>query len=100
MKQDEQTWLKAEEVFTSSGATLKRVVGLKAATDESDKNTVILIDEADRLLIDDLSKAPTNCRTCIGFTATIPNHEQDSCFEARWLRYLNFSIKSNFGYEH
>ena len=75
MKQDEQTWLKAEEIFTSSGAALKRVVGLQAATAASDNNTVILIDEADKILIDELGKVPTKCRACIGFTATIPNHE-------------------------
>ena len=49
-------------------------------------HTVLLIDEADKLLVDDLGKAPSNCRACIGFTATIPNHEQEACFEARWLK--------------
>ena len=38
------------------------------------------------------------CRACIGFTATIPDHKQESCFEARWLNHLKFEIRSNFRY--
>ena len=65
----------------------------------TDKKTVILIDEADKQLIDDRKKPPTQCKVCIGFTATIPSHDQTSCFETRWLQSLNFSIKSDFGYD-
>ena len=73
-EQDEEVWQKAEGLFTKSGSKLKRVVGLAEAKEASDKHTILLIDEADKLLIDDLQEAPKNCRACIGFTATIPNH--------------------------
>ena len=73
-------------------------MGLAEASDASDNQTVLLIDEADRLLIDDLQEAPKNCRACIGFTATIPDHSQESCFEAMWLKHLKFEIRINFGY--
>ena len=62
-------------------------MGLEAAARASSKQTVLLIDEADKPLMDDLGKAPSNCRACIGFTATIPNQEQEACFEARWLKH-------------
>ena len=67
-------WLQAEGLFTKSGSELKRVVGLEEAAAVSNNQTVLLIDEADKLIIDDLQLAPKNCRACIGFTATIPNH--------------------------
>ena len=74
-------------------------MGLEKAEAASNNSTVLLIDEADKLLIDNLGKAPSNCRACIGFTATIPNHEQEACFEARWLKDQHFSIRSDFGYK-
>ena len=73
-EQDESVWRHAEGLFTRSNSSLERVVGLKEASKASDSQTILLIDEADKLLIDDLQEAPKNCRACIGFTATIPNH--------------------------
>ena len=53
-----------------------RVVGLSEAEAASDSRTVLLIDEADKLLIDDLKMPPRNCRACIGSeaNASIPNN--------------------------
>ena len=53
-EQDEEVWQKAEDLFTRSGSKLKRVVGLAEAKEASDNHTILLIDEADKLLIDDL----------------------------------------------
>ena len=78
---------------------MERVVGLEEANAATDKQTVLIIDEADKLFIDDLKKPLTNCKACIGFTATIPNHKQETCFEARWLKHLNFEIRSSFGFD-
>ena len=74
-------------------------MGLEKAEAASNNSTVLLIDEADKLLIDNLGKAPSNCRACIGFTATIPNHKQEAYFETTWLKHQNFCISSDFGYE-
>ena len=40
---------------------------------EADDNAVVLVDEADKLFVDDVQKPLKRCKACIGFTATIPS---------------------------
>ena len=79
------------------GATLERVVGIKAAERISDKNTIVLVDEADKLFIDDLERPPKDRKACIGFTATIPSGKEGEVVQGR-LEKLNVKIWDQLGY--
>ena len=73
-------------------------MGIKAAEEVTDKNTIILVDEADKLFIDDLQGPPKVCQACIGFTATIPTGKEGEVVQDR-LDKLNIKIWNNFGYK-
>ena len=51
-------------------------MGIKAAEEVTDKNTIVLVDEADKLFIDDVEGPPRDYKACIGFTATIPSGKE------------------------
>ena len=61
-----------EKLFAELGADLKLVVGIEEINNEANKDTLLLIDEADKLFIDDVNCLPKNYKACTGFTATIP----------------------------
>ena len=81
------------------GAELKQAVGMKAAERISNKDSIILIDEADKLLIDDAEEPPKNCKACIGFTATIPSGKEGDVVQDR-LKKFKIEIWNNFGYKN
>ena len=60
-------------LFDELRAELKLVVGIEQAMAEADDNAVVLVDEADKLFVDDVKKPVKRCKACIGFTATIPS---------------------------
>ena len=74
--QDAKAWEEVEYLFNELGAELRRVVGMKAAKDVADKSTIVLVDEADKLYIDNREHPLKDCIACIGFTATIPTGEE------------------------
>ena len=45
--QDAESWDEVEKHFEGSDAELKRVVGIEAAESETNKDAIILVDEAD-----------------------------------------------------
>ena len=47
MKQDANSWNEVEKHFERTGAVLKRVAGIEAAESETNKDAIILVDEAD-----------------------------------------------------
>ena len=76
---------------------MERVVGMKAAEEVADKNTIVLVDEADKLFIDDMEEPPRYRRACIGFTATIPSGKEGQVVQNR-LEKLNIKIWDQLGY--
>ena len=71
---------------------------MEEAEERSDKDTVLLVDEADKLFVDDKKNPPVNCKAIIGFTATIPSGAEGGYIEKRLKDKLNFLICDNFGY--
>ena len=49
-----EAWIKLKQLFDDLGAELKLVVGIEQATAEADDNAVVLVDEADKLFVDDV----------------------------------------------
>ena len=47
MKQDANSWNEVEKHFERTGAVLKRVAGIEAAESETNRDAIILVDEAD-----------------------------------------------------
>ena len=47
MKQDAESWDEVERHFERTGAVLIRVVGIEAAESETNRDAIILVDEAD-----------------------------------------------------
>ena len=91
MRQDAKPWDEVEMHFERTGAVLIRVVGIEAAYRETNKDTIILVDEADQLFVKEKRKPPRDCKVCCGFTATIPEGESQS-FIGRRLVTLGFKI--------
>ena len=75
MKQDAEAWSKLKEHLPDLKAELQQVVGIEAAEKVEDKNKIILVDEADKMFIDDVKRPPKNCKVCIGLTGTIPSNK-------------------------
>ena len=71
------------DLFKRDKAQLHRVVSIDAAEGISDKNTLILVDEADKLFVWDKSRPPKKCKACIGLTATVPHSEGRSYIQER-----------------
>ena len=101
MNQDAAAWSEAQNLFSElyPGAELKRAVGMKAAERISNKESIILVDEADKLLVDDAEEPPKNFKACIGFTATIPSGTEGKVVQDR-LRKFRVEIWNNFGYKN
>ena len=49
-----------KELFADLGAELKLVVGNEEMKKETNKDTILLIDEADKMFIDDMNCLPGN----------------------------------------
>ena len=81
------------------GAELKLVVGIEQAMVEATDNAVVLVDEADKLFVDDVKGTLKRCKACIGFTATIPSGREGEVVQSR-LENLKFEIWRQLGYQH
>ena len=90
--QDGEAWQKVETLFGDLGASLKLVVGIEEMDQEADRDTLLLIDEADKMLIDDMNGLPRNYKACTGFTATIASNEESNIVKKRLEKTLNFGI--------
>ena len=95
--QDAAAWAKVNGLFSELGAELKLDVGLQRVREEPDENALILVDEADKLFIDDVEEPPRKCKACIGFTATIPSGEEGVVVQNR-LEQLKVKIWNKLGY--
>ena len=87
-----------KELFADLGAELKLVVGNEEMKKETNKDTILLIDEADKMFIDDMNCLPGNQKACTGFTATIPSSREGEIVRERLIEKLNFGILSDWGY--
>ena len=87
-----------EKLFAELGADLKLVVGIEEINNEANKDTLLLIDEADKLFIDDVNCLPKNYKACTGFTATIPSSQESDIVQKRLGKILNFGILGDWGY--
>ena len=95
--QDATAWAQVKGLFSELGAELRLDVGLQRVREEPDENALILVDEADKLFIDDVEEPPRKCKACIGFTATIPSGKEGKVVQDR-LEKLNVKIWSQLGY--
>ena len=77
---------------------MKSVVGIEEMDQEADRDTLLLIDEADKMLIDDMKCLPRNYKACTGFTATIASSDESNIVKKRLEKTLNFGIKADWGY--
>ena len=77
---------------------MKRVTSIADAAKESKEDTIILVDEADKLFVDDGLDPPKKCKVCIGFTATIPSGDEGYFVQSR-LQNLGFHIWKELGYK-
>ena len=89
--QDAEAWARVKGLFSDLGAELRLDVGLQRVREEDDKNALILVDEADKLFIDDMEEPPRKRKACIGFTATIPSGKEGKVVQNR-LEKLNVKI--------
>ena len=75
-EQDSDPWEKMKAYMATNkrgeGVIVKRVVGWEQAISEKGPTTVYVIDEADKLFVDDSRPLPTPSKAVIAFTATVP----------------------------
>ena len=50
-----------------------------------------MVDEADKLFVDDVKGTLKRCKACIGFTATIPSGREGEVVQSR-LENLKFEV--------
>ena len=72
-----------QELFKENGTELKLVVGIEEINEVANKDTILLIDEADKLFIDEINCLPANIKACTGFTATIPSCKESEIVQER-----------------
>ena len=97
--QDAEAWTRVKGLFSDLGAELKLDVGLKRVREEPDENALVLVDEADKLFVDDAEEPPRKCKACVGFTATIPSGKEGVVVQNR-LEQLKVKIWNELGYQH
>ena len=78
---------------------IKRVVGWENALNHSSPNTIYIVDEADKIFVDDAQRLPTRFKAIIAFTATVPQHEQEGEFVQRRLDSLKFNVIQDLGFD-
>ena len=81
------------------GIEVTRLVGWDDVSEVSTENTIIIVDEADHFFIDEVKSLPRKYKSCIAFTATIPQNSQESGFIKERLDNLNFTLMKNLGYD-
>ena len=76
MRQDEEPW-KAMEQYMSKNkegedVQVVRVFSWSEAREHQGNSTIYVIDEADRFFVDDVAALPSQYKSIIAFTATVP----------------------------
>ena len=90
--QDGEAWSKVKNLFAELDADLKLVVGIEEMVKETNRNTLLLVDEADKLFIDEVNGLPKNYKACTAFTATIPTNDESEIVQNRLTKMLNFGV--------
>ena len=101
-KQDEEPWIVMEEYMRTNkkGNDVKvyREVGWNKALEHAGNNTIYIIDEADKLFVDDAVQLPAQYKSVIAFTATVPQNNQDGIIVQERLKDLRFEVVSDLGF--
>ena len=71
---------------------VKRVVGWENALNYSAHTTIYIVDEADKIFVDNAQRLPPRFKAIIAFTATVPQHDQEGEFVQKRLDSLNFNV--------
>ena len=95
-EQDEENWVLGAQKMAEHRINIERVVGLAAAKPHLSPKTVLLVDEADKIFIDQGLVPPSKCLACIGFTATIPTNGDGWSFVNSRLVSLGFKVLDHF----
>ena len=90
MEQDQENWNK---LHATTKAKIIRVVGLEAGVRNCDKSSIMIVDEADKIFIDELQDVPKQLKCLIGLTASVPEKRgQEGGFIHERLEHIGFHL--------